>query len=432
MAFPQASDDSTAPLTPAVFWTLAIAVTGALLVLRRPDAVFHAQFWAEDGVVWYADAYNLGALRALLHSRDGYLQTLPRLGAMMASWVPLLYAPLVMNLVALIVEALPPLFLVSTRMRNIGPLRLRCALALLYLFVPNSMELHAIITDAQWNLALLVCLVLIADVPRSRRGRLFDALVLTLCALSGPFCAFLLPVAVIQTVAPRFQSEKQVGGRWRWIQLSLLAAGCLLQGLTLLTVGDTRLDTELGASVAKFARIVAGQIVMPFFRGSNRLDQMASNPATVTAVAFLLTTLVGLAFLYGLLRGSLALRCFIFFALLALAAAVLFPTTEPVPYQWNLFLLPGLGLRYWYLPKLALMATLVWLLGNRRPVPVRLLAVALACLMVFSMVRHWQYPAFADFHFASYVRAFEQSPPGTSFQVRVNPGGVWVMTLIKR
>src|ERR1017187_995003 len=95
------SDDSRAWLTPAVFWSLAIAVTGILLVLRRPDAVFHAQFWAEDGVVWYADAYNLGALRALLHTRDGYLQTLPRLGAMVALWAALLRAPLVMNLIAL-------------------------------------------------------------------------------------------------------------------------------------------------------------------------------------------------------------------------------------------------------------------------------------------------------------------------------------------
>src|ERR1035437_5706022 len=122
---------------PALFWVIAIVVTSALLVLRRPDAVFHAQFWAEDGVVWYADAYNHGALRALLFARDGYLQLLPRLGAAAALWVPLLRAPLVMNLIALIFESLPPLFLVSSRMRNLGPLGLRCGLALLYLFVPD-------------------------------------------------------------------------------------------------------------------------------------------------------------------------------------------------------------------------------------------------------------------------------------------------------
>jgi hypothetical protein len=434
---PAASDESRALLTPAVFWGLAIAVTGTLLVWRRPDAVFHAQFWAEDGVVWYADAYNHGAWRALLFARDGYLQLLPRLAAAAALWVPLLRAPLVMNVIALAIESLPPLFLVSSRMRNLGPLGLRCGLALLYLFVPDSSEVHAIITDSQWNLALLVFLVLIAEAPQSRAGQVFDVVVLALCALSGPFCVFLLPVVLVRTLGPvlvRSTSPelKQPGQRWHWVQLSLLAAGSVVQGLTLLTAGDARLDTALGASIAKFARIVAGQIVLPVFRGSNRLDQMANNPATVTALAFLLTILATLAFLYGILRGSLALRCFILFAGLVLAIALIYPTTEPVLYQWNVFLLPDVGLRYWYIPKLALMTTLVWLLGRQRPMPIRLGAGVLACVMVFAMVRHWQYPPFTDFHFASYVRVFERLPSGTSFQIRVNPGGIWVMTLVKR
>ena len=148
-----------------VFWAIAIAVTATLLVFRRPDAVFHAQFWAEDGVVWFADAYNHGGLRALLFARDGYLQVFPRLGAAAALWVPLVHAPLVMNLIALAIESVPPLFLLSTRMRNLGPLGLRCGLALLYLFVPDSSEVHAIITDSQSQLAVLGCLVLIAEVP---------------------------------------------------------------------------------------------------------------------------------------------------------------------------------------------------------------------------------------------------------------------------
>jgi hypothetical protein len=433
-----ASDDSRAWFTPAVFWSLAIAVTGILLVLRRPDAVFHAQFWAEDGVVWYADAYNHGALRALLFARDGYLQLLPRLAAAVALWVPLLRAPLVLNLIALVIESLPPLFLVSSRMRNLGPLGLRCGLALLYLFVPDSSEVHAIITDAQSQIAVLACLVLIGEVPRSWWGKVFDVAVLTLCALTTPVGILLLLVGLARTVVPLLVRQwtkaapAKPESHWRWIQVSLLGACALVQVLTLLTTAGARLNTTLGASVTKFCRIVAGQIVVPLFRGSNRLDQIANNPATVTLVAVVITMVTALVCLYALIRGSLELRCFLLLAMLVLLAALTFPSVEPVPYQWNLFLLPGVGLRYWYIPKLALMATLVWLLGRQRPAPIRLLAGVLVCVMMFSMVRHWQYSAFTDFHFASYVRVFEQLPSGTSFQIRVNPGGVWVMTLIKR
>ena len=191
-------------LPPAAFWICAVAVTSALLVLRRPDAVFHAQFWAEDGVVWFADAYNHGALRALLLARDGYLQTLPRLACAIALWAPLVRAPLVTNLIALVIEALPPLFLVSSRMRSLGPLGLRCALALLMLFVPDASEVHAAITDAEFQMAVVACLVIIAEVPRSRAGRVFDVVILTLFSLTGPFCVLLFPVALLRTLWPRF------------------------------------------------------------------------------------------------------------------------------------------------------------------------------------------------------------------------------------
>lgn len=128
-----------------------------------------------------------------------------------------------------------------------------------------------------------------AEAPQSQAGQVFDVVVLALCALSGPFCVFLVPVALLRTIGPLLVRStapkmKQAGQRWHWIQLSLLAAGCLVQGLTLLAVTDVRLNTTLGADPAKFCRIVAGQIVVPLFEGSNRLGQMAGNPARVTAL----------------------------------------------------------------------------------------------------------------------------------------------------
>lgn len=426
-----------APQARLVFWAVAIAVTGALLFLRRPDAVLHAQFWAEDGVVWFADAYNFGALKALLRARDGYLQTVPRVAAAAALWVPLVRAPLVTNLIALVIEALPPLFLVSTRMRNLGPLGLRCLLALLLLFVPDSSEVHAAITDSEFQMAVLACLIIIAEVPRSRAGRIFDVVVLTLYALTGPFCVLLFPVALARTVLPllarRSSHPKPIQpDRWHWVQLFLLAAGGLVQGLTVLTTAGARLNTTLGASVSTFVQIVAGQMVLPVFLGRNPFDPLATDTAKVTAVASVLTIAAAAAFLYGLLEGSLELRCFIIFALLVLAAALIFPTIEPVQYQWDVFLVPGQGLRYWYLPRLALMATLIWLLGHQRPIPVRLLAGVLACAMVFALVRHWRYPALPDFRFDSYVRVFEQLPSGATGRFHLNPGGPWIMKLVKK
>jgi len=434
---PRTVSQPSATRTPTLFWAVAISVTAALLFLRRPDALLRAQFWAEDGVVWFADAYNFGALKALLRARDGYLQTLPRLASAVALWAPLVRAPLVTNLIALVIEALPPLFLVSARMRNLGPLGLRCTLALLLLFVPDASEVHAAITDSEFQMAVLACLVIIAEVPRSLAGRIFDVVVLALFSLTGPFCVLLFPVALARILVPllvpqsiNVQASKSEN-RWRWIQISLLVAGGLVQGLTVLTTAGARLNTTLGASLATFVQIMAGQIVLPLFLGRNPFDPMTSGPTKVM-LASLLTISALFAFAYALAKGSLELRCFIVFALLVLAAALAFPTVEPTRYQWEPFLVPGQGQRYWYLPKLALMATLVWLLGRQRPATARVMAGALACIMGFALVSHWRYPPFPDFRFDSYVRVFEQLPHGATGQFRLNPGGPWIMLLVKK
>src|ERR1039457_6643827 len=87
----------------------------AILAARRPDAIFHSQFWAEDGHVWFADAYNLGWWQALFQVHTGYFQTFPRLGASLALLVPLSLAPLLLNLLAIAVRALPVNLLLSAR-----------------------------------------------------------------------------------------------------------------------------------------------------------------------------------------------------------------------------------------------------------------------------------------------------------------------------
>jgi hypothetical protein len=45
---------------------LSVYITAFLVIaLRRPDALFHPQFYGEDGAIWFAEAYNYGPLKAL-------------------------------------------------------------------------------------------------------------------------------------------------------------------------------------------------------------------------------------------------------------------------------------------------------------------------------------------------------------------------------
>ena len=60
---------------------------------RLPGALLHPQFFAEDGWVWYQQAYNLGWLRTLGITQAGCVQMLPRLVAGVTLLFPMQWAP---------------------------------------------------------------------------------------------------------------------------------------------------------------------------------------------------------------------------------------------------------------------------------------------------------------------------------------------------
>src|SRR4051794_30493689 len=81
---------------------LAFLPAIAIIISRRPDAVLYPQFYGEDGHVWFADAYNLGAIPSLFQTEGGYLQIVSRLSADLSLLFPLTTAPLVLNIVGIL------------------------------------------------------------------------------------------------------------------------------------------------------------------------------------------------------------------------------------------------------------------------------------------------------------------------------------------
>src|SRR5215469_9458434 len=130
-----------------------------VLMLRRPDAILNAQFYAEDGKYWYAEAYNYG-WHSLLIPVGGYLNTVSRIIGMISQSIPMLRAPLFMNVCALSMGALPVNVFLSSRFNQIA-LKTRLFGCLLFLSLPNAFEVHAVTTNIQWHLALVALLLLL-------------------------------------------------------------------------------------------------------------------------------------------------------------------------------------------------------------------------------------------------------------------------------
>ena len=393
----------------------------AILFARRPDAILNPQFRAEDGRVWFADAYNLGWWPALFQAHTGYFQTLPRLGASLALLVPLALAPLVLNLIAIAVQALPVNLLLSSRSHAWGNLRFRALLAGLYLALPNCAELSCGITESQWLLAFCAFLLLVASTPRSLAGRLFDVFILILCGLTGPFCIALFPFALFLAFRQR--------DRWRWVPAAVLAALCLVQAWALLIVDPAgRTHAPLGASPVLFTRILAGQVYCAALLGANKLALLPGLPVFIFLVCLALAGTAIVAFCC--LKSPLQLRLFVLFSTALFALALISPTgfvPAGTTYWENLAAAPGV--RYWFFPTLAFAWSLLWCLLCRT-VLLKVVAAYLLFFMCIGIVRDFRHPAFQDLHFAENAKRFEAAPAGTTVTILLNPGG-WNMQLVK-
>ena len=392
-------------------------IAAAAVVSRRPDAVLHAQFFAEDGMFWYADAYNIGWLHALFIPHTGYFQTLPRLTAALSLLLPLQFAPLLLNAIAIVIQVLPATLLLSSRLALWGPLYSRALMAAFYIALPNSHELDAAITEAQWHLALLAVLVVLAIAPQKRIWRAFDAITVIMSGLTGPFCLALFPISAFLWWKQR--------DRWRALLTGLLALCFVVQiSALLLTGASTRSQAALGASPTLFFRMLAGDVYLGAIAGENHFA------VTSHGLRLVLVGLLGSAtLLYCFAKVNLPIRLFLVYCFTLFAASLKNPMISYDLPQWQV-LASTPGLRYWFFPSLAFVWSAVWCAASAKAVVVRVVAGATLLFMLSGVRKDWNYPSFTDEDFPARAKQFESLPSGHVMEFALYPPG-WTMQLTK-
>ena len=410
-----------------ILFQFAVFVAGFLIIFsRRPDAILNAQFWAEDGQRWYADAYHFG-LRCLLMPDElgGYFHSVSRLSGLLALLVPLSFAPLVMNLFAIVIQILPANVFLSSRFSAISfPKRL--AAAFVYFALPNTYEVNANATTIQWHLGLLACLLLLAPSTRSWKWHVFDGVVLVLISLDSPVGVVLLPLAAVVWWMRRSRGSA--------ISLAILVPGALIQGLTVM-FSHSRPSAPNGANLHLLIQILGGQVFLSPLVGNTTLVHMAWRhfPDYIFARETFAFWLGLVILLYALRYAPAEIKLFILFGftVLSLSLARPIPGILPQP-QWELLSFPGHGNRYYFLPAISFLAALAWIASSGRRFT-SWIAGMLLLLLPIGIVRDWEYLPFADLHFQEYASKFESSPPGTKMDIPLNPVNAahWTMTLTK-
>jgi len=405
-------------------WYVLVGISAALIVVsHRPDAIMNAQFWAEDGRVWYAQAYNLDPLAAFLLPEAGYFQTVSRGVAAFSLLFPLAWAPLVLNVSAIAVQAFNAFFITSDRMSSAVPSRLfRFGAAFIYLALPNSYETSANLTNTQWHLALTVLLIILAKPAEEIAWKIFDNAAVTLSALSGPLCLLLLPIAVIKYFYRRERRLLVVG--------SILLIGCVVQFSALIT--NERPSSEvLGASFFGAIRIIAGQVFISPLVGAKNYGLLRHTHLWTDVLASIIAAGGLVVFVLAFIWGKQELRLLIIFAVLVCATALINPAVTKVEPQWIAMETPLTASRYWMFPGLAFLASLLFLATNLRVGRLRYLFILPALMMIWGFVADWKQPRFKDLDFAAHAREFDVAKPGETVTIPINPEG-WEMQLQKR
>jgi hypothetical protein len=253
---------SNHPLRWGVF---AIFVYATLIAVRIPNILLKGRFWAEEQAVYFAAARQQPWYDALFQVHTGYLNVTASIAGLAATIVPLEEAPLVSSTIALLIQLLPPLILITGQIPWLRrPWQMAAALLLL-LTVQNTGEIWMNTITSQFHLALAVAIIL-AVPPRGGWIGVLHRVVLLLGPLSGPASSFLAPLFFLRALLDR--------SRARFIQ------ACLLSGATLVQVIIALLYPEparlFGIGPRMLALVVFGKHILMPALGPIRADLLAN------------------------------------------------------------------------------------------------------------------------------------------------------------
>lgn len=413
---------SRSPRTAAIVGVALLAC--ALVISRRWDAFSNAQFYAEDGSKWFSNAYNDGPIGALDLTYNGYFQVVSRLGPVVAAPFGIHAAPLVYNIIGLLLQVAPVAYLLSSRFDPVVPsFNARLVISAVYILMPST-ELNVDITTAQFHLLVLAFLVIVAAEPKRWPWKVIDVAIVLLCGLSGPFAYILLPVSALWFVIRR--------QAFTLVLCFTLAVTIPLQVYADLT--SPRLHEPLGASLHNLLLIATNRVILAGLfaeEGGTHVFLSGSVHGTLLSAVICLLALAIVG--YAAWRAPLPLKMFLLTALGVAASGLAAPLVSNTGDAWAIMTVTQAGERYFLLAQVAWVITLLWA-ATRLPHPWPQRTALAVCGVAFAsgLIAAWRYPAFQDYHWTQEAREITTAKPGTKLVLPIPPGGGWAIDIVTK
>mgnify|MGYP001626234650 CR=1 FL=1 len=389
-----------------------------LIVLRRPEAIFHPEFWAEDGVFWYQQAYNIG-FSSIFTPENGYLQSISRLVALISQPFPISFAPAIFAISALVIQAAPIAILLSKRFDDIIKSKYaRIIICLIYVIVPNSFEPNINLTNAQWHLSLVLFLLIVSD---SCKTSIIEYATIIVSSLSGPFSILMSPIIVFEAYSKY---------RKRSIIKYVIALSCSFIQLLFLIVSmaKTRSTENLGASIKGFATIFVNNI---FIGGTfGRLEKPFV--LTIDNHVYAIFVFFFVIFFMAFVLGDKIYKEFVFFSAAIIGTALISPMVSLTQPQWPLMETIGAGDRYYVIPIIAMNIGFLVLAFNKKII-IKLMGITMLSIFFLSAPSNFLYnnSPYENIGFYREAVLFSKSRRGTTVKFNESPPE-WNFSLTKK
>jgi hypothetical protein len=243
------------------YFVLLFILALCIYALHDPLAFTHAQFYSEDGAIFFRDAFNLPLLEQPFARAQGSLFLLQRIIAAFVDILPAAHAPFFYAFFSSIVAVGSCLFIVRERFEDLIPSRpIRTAVGLLLLVRPALQDLHATLGWTQWWLAFPIALMAGIRPPKHHWSAILDGSILVLLGLSSVTIVLLAPLFGIRLIIERTRYAV-----WLACCAGLAAVGQLSAFLSSARFGTYDLARYVRLDVAEALRMTIDSVFLNMF-----------------------------------------------------------------------------------------------------------------------------------------------------------------------
>lgn len=217
-----------------VFALFGAVFTAVLTIsfFRRPEMLLTPQFFAEDGSIFFRDAYQLPLWNSVFVPVAGYYLFIPRLiAALVVKLGPLNWAPLLFNATSLLIAAAAISLPVLPPGRVIIKSDIRRASVFTAAALLPYQECLGKLAYLQWYILWMMAFSLLIDPPRTLRFQVCAAAIYLAAAFSAALQLLLLPLIVARIILSWSQDRAAVRFFSLLLAISIFAAVFSVLGL---------------------------------------------------------------------------------------------------------------------------------------------------------------------------------------------------------